>query len=107
MSVAGGSNLLVPMAAQYAFGKFGSPVNTKAGAVNPGQREPAAEVSTLLANNKAIPDPEAAGLVTAQRVQLRWRVGGNTGSWSGDRPRDLRRGQGPVHHRPQDHRRSR
>ena len=52
--------LTVPMAAQYGFGAFVSPVNTRANAINGGSGNLPLKWTVLGANNKAIPDAEAA-----------------------------------------------
>ena len=75
---------------QYGFGTFGSPVNTKANAINGGSGNLPLKWTVLGANNKAIPDAEAAALVSAAdpRIQLRWRLRGTTGLVRAHRPGD-------------------
>ena len=78
--VAGNATAQVPMAAQYGISTFGSPVNNGANAINAGSGNLPLKFSVLLPSGAAISDTEAAGL--AGRVQLRWRVDGNPGTWS-------------------------
>jgi hypothetical protein len=66
-------------ASQYGLGSFGPPVDGRPDAVNGGSGNLPLKFPVLATDGSAIPDAEAAGLVS--RVQLRWRPRYTSDAW--------------------------
>jgi hypothetical protein len=78
-STSGATDATVPMASQYGYGAFGSPVSSTTTTTSTGTTP--VKVAALLADGTQLSDSDAAALVTAGRVQVRWREVGTT-TWS-------------------------
>ena len=77
----GAVDAVVPMAAQYGFTPWSGDVSNTAPTRIDGNSPTAVRVGALLADGTKLSDATAAQLVTAQRVQLRWRQVGTT-AWA-------------------------
>jgi hypothetical protein len=78
ISARGADDVQLPMAAQYGFTVFGQPINeSKVNNVSPTYTTPM-KTTALLANGAKLSDAEAAALVQAGRVQVRWQEVGTT-----------------------------
>ena len=77
----GAVDAVVPLAAQYGFTPWSGDVSNTAPTRIDGNSPTAVRVGALLADGTKISDATAAQLVTAQRVQLRWRQVGTT-AWA-------------------------
>jgi hypothetical protein len=71
VTAAGATTASIPMAAQYGFGAFISPVSSTT--TTSGTGTTPVKIAALLANGSKLSDAEAAALVQAGRVQIRWR----------------------------------
>jgi hypothetical protein len=81
VSAEGAAPATEPMATQYLVGPFAAPISptgttvAKVGATT-------RLTTVLLEPIQLVPDATAKALLTAQRVQIRWREAGSTGPWT-------------------------
>jgi hypothetical protein len=72
----------VPMAAQYGWSAFSSPLSAGNTLSRNAPANVPLQISALLADGSKLSDSAAQALVNAGRVQIRWRESSSTGAWS-------------------------
>jgi hypothetical protein len=80
VSADGATAVNVPMAAQYAVAAFISPVTDPTTTSMTGTTP--IKAMLLMADGSRIPDAAAAALVSAHRIQIRWRLINTSTAWS-------------------------